>query len=80
MYEELFHLKKDSLKVSNLADNQEYNEMLTQMCERWVTAIQQARGEGEPKVLRYTAELGTRSPSGYFSCLFGFGEGWKYAD
>ncbi|MEM6841320.1 MAG: sulfatase-like hydrolase/transferase [Bacteroidota bacterium] len=55
IYEELFHLKNDSVESTNLTDNQEYSDVLTQMREVWRGMIQKARGEGEPKVLRYTA-------------------------
>jgi len=56
VYEELFHLTKDPDETTNLADQPQYQQKLESMRAIWQRAIQKARGEGDPKVLRYTAD------------------------
>ena len=58
VYEELYHLSKDQEESSNLAKNDEYREVLNQMRGVWKQKIKVARGEGPPKVLRYTVDSG----------------------
>ncbi|MEN0051815.1 MAG: acetylglucosamine-6-sulfatase, partial [Bacteroidota bacterium] len=56
VYEELFHLKNDPKEVHNLAQNAQYQEELERLRAAWKSAIVAARGEGVPKVLRYTVD------------------------
>ena len=58
VYEELYHLSKDQEESSNLAKNDTYREVLNQMRGVWKQKIKVARGEGPPKVLRYTVDSG----------------------
>ncbi|MEM1359481.1 MAG: sulfatase-like hydrolase/transferase, partial [Bacteroidota bacterium] len=56
VYEELFHLKQDPREATNLAGDPEHASILQRMKRAWEVAIREARGEGPPKVLRYTAD------------------------
>ena len=54
VYEELYHLKVDPLESNNLIQQATYHEELTRLRSAWTEAIKNARGEGNPKVVRYT--------------------------
>ncbi|MEM9259578.1 MAG: sulfatase/phosphatase domain-containing protein, partial [Bacteroidota bacterium] len=56
VYEELFYLKQDPREANNLASDPKYASVLQRMKETWEIAIREARGEGPPQVLRYTAD------------------------
>ena len=56
VYEELFHLKNDPDETTNLASEKKYENILNKMRTVWETEIKAARGEGTPKVLRYTKD------------------------
>ena len=56
VYEELFNLKTDPDETTNLISNPQYNEQLETLREVWFKEITAARGEGNPKVSRYTTE------------------------
>ncbi|WP_075589693.1 sulfatase-like hydrolase/transferase [Labilibacter marinus] len=56
VYEELYNLKNDPNEVNNLAGDERYSEVLNQLKDEWKVAIKEARGTGNPKVLRYTAD------------------------
>ncbi|WP_282035996.1 sulfatase-like hydrolase/transferase [Saccharicrinis aurantiacus] len=56
VYEELYHLSEDPKEVHNLASKKEHAEILETLRAEWKIAIKEARGEGKPKVLRYTAD------------------------
>lgn len=58
VYEELYHLSQDKEESTNLVKNDEYREVLNQMRGVWKQKIKIARGEGSPKVLRYTVDSG----------------------
>ena len=59
VYEELYHLKEDPAETKNLAGKMQYKIKLEEMREAWEEKIQYARGEGVPKVLRYTSDVKT---------------------
>lgn len=56
IYEELYNLKNDPDETTNLASNIQFKKELNEMRNAWKTEIKNARGEGFPKVLRYTAD------------------------
>ena len=56
VYEELFHLNTDPGETTNLVGLAEHKQVLEQMRSAWKVKIQQARGEGSPKVVRYTKD------------------------
>jgi len=56
VYEELYHLSVDPDEVTNLVKDEKYTEILNELKAEWKKAIKEARGEGKPKVLRYTAD------------------------
>ncbi len=56
VYEELYNLENDPLESTNLISEKKYQHTLEQMRKAWEVAIREARGEGFPKVYRYTAE------------------------
>ena len=56
VYEELFHLSSDPGETSNLAGSSKYEDLLNKMRDVWAEQIKKARGEGPPKVLRYTKD------------------------
>lgn len=56
VYEELYHLKIDPQELRNLADEPQYSEQLEVMKKAWWAELQNARGDGKPAVLRYTAD------------------------
>ncbi len=59
VYEELFDLRMDPDETTNLANEASYAEKLIEMRTAWQKEIRYARGEGFPKVLRYTADSET---------------------
>jgi arylsulfatase A-like enzyme len=56
VYEELFNLGTDPDETTNLANEATYAAKLVEMRAAWKKEIRYARGEGFPKVLRYTAD------------------------
>ncbi|AZQ63987.1 acetylglucosamine-6-sulfatase [Flammeovirga pectinis] len=56
VYEELYHLSEDPTEVQNLASDKKYQAKLEEMKMVWADQIKMARGEGKPKVERYTTE------------------------
>ncbi|MCF2947100.1 sulfatase-like hydrolase/transferase [Paraglaciecola aquimarina] len=56
VYEELYDLKADPSELVNLAGNQSYQQKLGELRQAWHPIIKQARGEGIPKVVRYTVD------------------------
>ncbi|KAA3658800.1 MAG: acetylglucosamine-6-sulfatase [Calditrichaeota bacterium] len=56
VYEELYHLAKDPAESINLIDKKEHKKILAELQTAWKEAITYARGEGDPKVLRYTVD------------------------
>lgn len=56
VYEELFHLKVDPKEVTNLVASREHEQVLERLRAAWKEAILQARGNSNPKVLRYTVD------------------------
>ena len=56
VYEELFNLKDDPKETTNLASDSNLESKLKEMREVWKKEITNARGDGFPKVLRYTAD------------------------
>jgi hypothetical protein len=58
VYEELYHLAKNSEEVNNLIDNPEHTDVLESLREVWKREIARARGKGVPLILRYSADSG----------------------
>ncbi|MGB5435718.1 MAG: sulfatase-like hydrolase/transferase [Maribacter sp.] len=56
VYEELFNLKIDPDETTNLISNTQYKKQLETLQEEWSREIKSAKGEGSPKVYRYTTE------------------------
>ena len=56
VYEELFNLKTDPDETTNLISKEGYKKQLDTMRQAWSKEIKAARGEGNPKVYRYTVE------------------------
>ncbi|WP_425236872.1 sulfatase-like hydrolase/transferase [Ulvibacterium sp.] len=56
VYEELFNLNTDPDETINLVNDTSYSAKLVEMRTVWKREIQYARGEGFPKVVRYTAD------------------------
>ncbi|MDV7185879.1 sulfatase-like hydrolase/transferase [Lutibacter sp. TH_r2] len=54
VYEELYNLKNDPAELQNLAMNSENEAILENLRKVWKVEITNARGTGNPKVLRYT--------------------------
>ncbi|WP_152285443.1 sulfatase-like hydrolase/transferase [Flavicella marina] len=54
VYEELYHLEKDANELHNLAQNEEYKDVLEKLRSVWKEQISKARGIDTPKVVRYT--------------------------
>lgn len=54
VYEELYNLKNDPAELHNLAMNSENEAILENLRKVWKVEITNARGTGNPKVLRYT--------------------------
>ncbi|MEM6632992.1 MAG: sulfatase-like hydrolase/transferase [Bacteroidota bacterium] len=55
VYEELYHLEVDPEETDNLANEDSYRQKLEELRGVWKEKIAYARGEGLPKVLRYTS-------------------------
>ena len=56
VYEELYHLSVDPNETNNLSHEAQYAAVLEHMRSVWKTEITKARGEGAPRVLRYTVD------------------------
>ena len=56
VYEELYNLKKDPDETTNLASDETFQKELNVMRNAWKIEIKNARGEGFPKIVRYTAD------------------------
>ena len=56
VYEELYNLADDPQETTNLVENPAYKAELVRLRQAWRTAIDYARGDGVPKVLRYTED------------------------
>ncbi|GAA3612789.1 sulfatase-like hydrolase/transferase [Flavivirga amylovorans] len=56
VYEELYNLKEDSGELKNIAGDAKYRLKLEEMRKIWAEKIKYARGEGNPKVYRYTKD------------------------
>ena len=56
VYEELYHLATDPNELNNLVDEKKYRDVLEQLRKEWEAMIKEARGKGNPWVLRYTAD------------------------
>ncbi|TNJ43434.1 sulfatase-like hydrolase/transferase [Tamlana fucoidanivorans] len=54
VYEELYHLKNDPAELNNLINDEEHALILNTFKQQWAVEIKNARGNGAPKVLRYT--------------------------
>lgn len=57
VYEELFHLTNDPEETTNLAKLETYQDKLNEMRKDWFPELKYARGEGPPKVNRYTIDV-----------------------
>ena len=66
VYEELYNLASNPEETINLAAKPEFGSQLNRLREAWKEKIRFARGEGPPKVLRYTkdskTEIGSPPP------------------
>lgn len=58
VYEELYHLSEDPGEIHNLIDAPEHADVLRTLRAAWKQEITRARGEGQPLVLRHTADSG----------------------
>lgn len=56
VYEELYHLSLDKNEIVNLVSEAEFSPKLNEMRAVWSDMIKEARGVGEPMVLRYTLD------------------------
>lgn len=56
VYEELYHLKTDPAEAVNLATQSRYKTVLDKMRAVWKQEITKARGEGKPKIVRFTVD------------------------
>lgn len=56
VYEELYHIKDDAMEVNNLIDKRRHKEVLRSLRSAWKTSLVNARGEGKPKIYRYTVD------------------------
>ena len=56
VFEELFNLKNDPDETTNLANNDKHQAQLNRMRKAWEVEIKNARGQGFPKVVRYTSD------------------------
>ncbi len=56
VYEELYHLSVDPNETNNLGREAQYVEVLEHMRSVWKAEITRARGEGAPRVLRFTVD------------------------
>ncbi len=56
VHEELYNLREDPGELHNKAGRPEYAEILQKLRAAWALAIREARGTGDPQVLRYTVE------------------------
>jgi hypothetical protein len=56
VYEELYHLKDDPAELKNLIGDDRYAAELSQLRTAWERKLREARGNGDPNVLRFTAE------------------------
>lgn len=56
IYEELFDLKNDPMETNNLVNSMEHQSQLEKLKEAWRAQLLYARGDEDPKVLRYTNE------------------------
>lgn len=57
VYEELYNLAEDPAETTNLVSSAKYNKKLKQLRKAWWPLLVKARGEGAPKVERYTIDL-----------------------
>jgi arylsulfatase A-like enzyme len=57
VYEELYNLENDPAELHNLIHDKKYNEVIVSLKKEWKREITTARGQGKPKVLRYTNDL-----------------------
>lgn len=65
VYEELYNLKNDPSELNNLINNPKHASVLKELKTAWKQELIKARGEGKPKVYRYTYE--SESTSNYKS-------------
>lgn len=56
VYEELYNLKNDPQEMENLINDLDKKQIVENLRLQWKSLIKEARGEGKPKVLRYTAD------------------------
>jgi len=56
VYEELYHLKNDPMEAKNLIGKKKHKATVQKMKVAWKQELKKARGEGAPKVLRYTSD------------------------
>lgn len=56
VFEELYNLKDDPTELNNVVGDPAYSAHLKRLREAWKKEILVARGEGTPKVLRYTRD------------------------
>ena len=56
VYEELFDLKNDPGETTNLLQSTKYEKILEKMRNVWAVKIKEARGDGPPKVPRFTKD------------------------
>ncbi|BAX78446.1 sulfatase-like hydrolase/transferase [Labilibaculum antarcticum] len=56
VYEELYNLKKDPQEMNNLINDSSKKQIVENLRTQWKSLLKEARGEGKPKVLRYTAD------------------------
>ncbi|MFC2111722.1 sulfatase-like hydrolase/transferase [Bacteroidota bacterium] len=56
VFEELYNMSTDAAETTNLANSEEHKVILEKMRKAWAVQIKEARGSGEPKVLRYTKD------------------------
>lgn len=65
VYEELYNIKNDPTELKNLIDDMGSSEVLEELRAAWAIEIKNARGTGDPKVVRYTYD--SQSTSTYKS-------------
>ena len=59
VYEELYDIANDPSELKNVIDQDQHQDILRRLKAAWKQKLTEARGEGAPKVLRYTDDLKT---------------------
>ncbi|MGJ8679086.1 sulfatase-like hydrolase/transferase [Paraglaciecola sp.] len=56
VYEELYDLRNDPTELVNLVEQKQHQQKLSELRKAWRPVLKEARGEGVPKVVRYTVD------------------------